>query len=178
MGNYSMKKNIEKPAATTPRRNWMSSVLFLLLFVGLAAASYYFYDQYSKVKKEVDLLKKNPNSVAQKEADELVAKVGRLIELPKGEKPNVATIADKKKIKDQPFFKKAENGDKILLYVKARRAIIYRPSTDKIIEVGFLNVSQDKAKGSVAGEAVKPSPTVKPSLEPTTTPEASPTEKP
>ena len=57
------------------------------------------------------------------------------MELPTDETPTIATIADKDKLKDQPFFSKAENGDKILAFNKAMLAILYRPSVNKIINV-------------------------------------------
>ena len=62
--------------------------------------------------------------------------------LPTGESPNVATIIDKDKLKDQAFFNNAENGDKVLIYTKAQKAIIYRPSTNKIINVGPITLNQ------------------------------------
>ena len=65
----------------------------------------------------------------------IINQVGKLMLLPIDETPTVATIADKNKLADQPFFTQAENGDSILIYLKAQRAILYRPSINKIIDI-------------------------------------------
>ncbi len=113
-----------------------------------------------KQKPEVLGLSKGTAQV-QAEVDALVAEVGKLIDLPKDEKPTVATVTDIDKVKDQPFFKNAKNGDKVLIYTNANKAILYRPSEKRIIEVGAVNINQ----GS-------------PSPSPTPTPEGKETPKP
>ena len=85
------------------------------------------------------------------EMKQIVDKVGKLIELPENEEPTLATISDKDKLKDQAFFLNAQNGDKVLVYEKAGKAILYRPSTGKIVEVAPLNVESNN------GNEVKPS---------------------
>lgn len=65
-----------------------------------------------------------------------------IMELPQDEQPTVATVLDKDKLKDQGFFVKAENGDKVVIYSKARKAILYRESAKKIIEVAPIELSQ------------------------------------
>ena len=69
------------------------------------------------------------------EVSHLLQKVGTLILLPTSEQPTVATVSDKDKLKDQPFFTNAETGDKLIIYPNAKKAILYRPNINKIIEV-------------------------------------------
>ena len=112
-------------------------ILGIILIIGVASApSYYFYNQYQKAQ----LLLKNPTEAAKEEVRALVAKVGQLLELPQGEEPTVATVSDKEKLKDQAFFAKSENGDKVLIYTNAKKAILYRPSVNKVIDVAPVNI--------------------------------------
>lgn len=150
----------------------MTAVLAILVIL-LAGSTYYFFDSFTKTNKELKTLKKDPQANAKKEADEVTAQVGKLMNLPKDEKATIATIADKSKIdiKQQPFFTNAANGDKVLLYVKAKKAILFRVSTNKIIEVGTLNVQQQDK-----GTQVQP--TQKPQAVATTAPTKAPTAKP
>jgi hypothetical protein len=62
-----------------------------------------------------------------------IQKVSQLIELP-NEQPSIATVVDASKLKGQEFFANAENGDKVLIYAKAKVSILYRPSSNKIIK--------------------------------------------
>ena len=110
-------------------------VLVILVAVAVVAfgSAYYFYGEYST-------LKKNPNKIAQEETAKLIAQVGKLIVLPEGETPTVATVADPEKLQSQPFFTKARRGDKVLLYANAKKAILYNPAENKIVEVAPINI--------------------------------------
>ena len=131
-----------------PPKKSLAILLIIVAVLALAAApSYYFYDKYQKSQQ----LLKNPTAAARAEVKTLVERVGKLIELP-NEEPTVATVSDKEKLKDQPFFQKAENGDKVLIYTQARKAILFRPAANKIIEVSTVNLGQTSdANASVQG---------------------------
>lgn len=72
---------------------------------------------------------------AQLEISTLIERVGKLIVLPQGEEPTVATVSDPDKLKDQVFFANAKVGDKVLIYTKARKAYLYDPEGDILLEV-------------------------------------------
>jgi hypothetical protein len=60
--------------------------------------------------------------------------------LPTDEPPALLTVIDKNKL-TSPFLKmKAENGDKILIYKIHKRAIIYRPRIDRIVDISVVNI--------------------------------------
>ena len=95
--------------------------------------------------KKLRVLKQNPQMLAQEENKALVAKVGQLIVLPEGEEPTVATVNEPEKLKDQPFFANAKQGDKVLIYTKAKKAILYRTAENKIVEVAPVNIGEQPA---------------------------------
>lgn len=106
--------------------------VFLVFFIAVTGLAVYFYNQYNSMKN-------NPDSLVKQEVAQLTQKIGQFMELPK-EEPSVATITDKNKLKDQLFFANSENGDKLLIFTKAGEAILYRPSTNKIITVAPINL--------------------------------------
>jgi hypothetical protein len=71
-------------------------------------------------------------------ADATVEEVGKLVDLPEGETPTIATVSDLEPLKDQAFFKDAEIGDKVLIFGTSKKAILYRPSANKVIAVAPL----------------------------------------
>lgn len=119
-------------------------ILSFLVFVLAVGSSGYFYLQLKE-------LKNNPQAVAKKEAEALVAKVSRLILLPEGETPTVATVSDPEVLKKQEFFAKAQIGDKVLIFTTAKKAFLYSVTMDKILEVAPLNIGDAKdGKGTTS----------------------------
>lgn len=112
----------------------------------------YFYIQVDKFKKDPSLVAQN---LAKQEAETLVNKVGKLVALPEGEIPTVATVSDPEALKDQPFFAQAVKGDKVLIYAQAKKAVLYSVGMNKILEVAPLSIGNDKP-------ATTPAPTAEP----------------
>jgi hypothetical protein len=113
-------------------------VLLALLIITLVAAGYS-YMLYQKTQADIQIFRDDPQAAARAEASRLKEEVSELMALPEKEEPTVATITDDNKLKDQPFFSKAEKGDKVLVYSEARKAILYRPSVQKVIDVATIN---------------------------------------
>ena len=108
----------------------LAGLLIFFLAIAATITSVYLYNQYQALKKTVP--------PTQSEVQALVAKIGKLIKLPEGELPTVATITDLSKLDDQPFFAKAKVGDKVLLFTQAKKAILYDPIGNVVVEVGPL----------------------------------------
>jgi hypothetical protein len=100
-------------------------------------------------------------AAAQAEVDATVAKVGKLIALPTDEKPTVATVTDASKVSSQPFFQNAKNGDVVLIYTKAQKAILYSPSENKIVEVGAVNINNQVGAVQTPTPVASPTPKAK-----------------
>ena len=116
-----------------PTNNLKVVVIVLgVLVLGLAGTSVLFY-------KQARDLKVDPQKVSQEENEKVIAAVGKLVLLPEGEAPTIATVTDPDKLKaEQAFFAKAVAGDKVLIYTRALKAIMYRPGENKIIEIAPL----------------------------------------
>jgi hypothetical protein len=67
----------------------------------------------------------------------ILEQIARLTSLPSGENPEVLTVSDASAI-SQPFMKDAVNGDVVLLFHQAGKAVVYRPSTKTLVAVGPL----------------------------------------
>lgn len=107
--------------------------------VGLAGTTLMFY-------KQAKTLKVNPQKIAQEENKKIIDAVGKLVLLPEGEEPTIATVTDASKLKSQQaFFTRANEGDKVLIYTQALKAIMYRPSENKIIEIAPLVIGNPNA---------------------------------
>lgn len=114
-------------------------IIFLLVIIaamGLGAGFLYLYQK----KWESPGLYSSEQNTTSENAEDIIKLVGVLMILPEGENPTVATVTDPKQLKDQPFFAKAKIGDKVLIYTNAKKAILYRPEINKIIEVSALNI--------------------------------------
>jgi len=109
------------------------SGVIILLFLIVAGAAVYFYLQLTE-------LQKNPQKVAEKETKALIERVAKLIVLPEGETPTIATVTDPELLKSQAFFANAKKGDKVLIYTNAKKAILYDPVANKIVEVAPVNI--------------------------------------
>src|SRR3972149_319717 len=126
------------------------TLLYLGIIIVAAAVilpSMYFYFEAQRARQEAELAKNNPKA-GDEELKRVLEKVGRLVLLPEGETPTLATVTDKKLLSGQAFYKNAENGDKVLIYAVAKKAFLYRPSTNKIIEIAPVTVDTQTATGS------------------------------
>lgn len=153
----------------------IGAVVIALVLIGAAAfPGIYYYNKYKDAAKK---LERNP-LLLEENSQALIDEIGKLIDLPQGESPTIATVSDVEKLKNQPFFAKAKNGDKVLIYNNAKKAILYDPVGKKILEVGPLvataptppggevavsptqiTPSPSGATPAVRGAAVTPSPT-------------------
>jgi hypothetical protein len=123
--------------------------LMILILLIIAAGTIAFYvHRYNNSQTELTKLKNNPQIVAQNENQSLISSIGKLTPLPKDESPTIATVTDITKLKDQPFFANAQNGDKVLIYTTAKKAFLYRPSTNKIINIAPVNLGSGANSGT------------------------------
>ena len=124
----------------TPGWAWITMIILLGLLAVTVSLGMKMQQELAAVKQELAAVKENPQQLAQEEATAVVERVGKLIVLPEGEQPTVATVTDPERLRDQPFFAKAKRGDKVLIYTNAKKAILYDPVGNKIVEAAPLNI--------------------------------------
>lgn len=100
------------------------------MLLTLSVAGYFYY-QFRNSAQIADA----------KEIEDLTKEIGVMMMLPENETPTLATVTDKDKLSEQSFFQKSENGDKVLIYSNTGRAILYRPSNKKIVDVTTVNIN-------------------------------------
>jgi hypothetical protein len=112
-------------------------IINILVILALAGAAGYYFKKYD------DLKNSTPEKVQQAQTDQYIKEVGKLYSLPKNEKPTVGKVSDKEAIKKQyPVLDQVENGDVLIIYQDSKIALLYRPSTKKLIKVIPVSVSE------------------------------------
>lgn len=110
---------------------------FLVLAGSLAANAFLFTNQNS-LEDQVARLRtpEGQQEAVLGEVDSLVERVSQHILLPE-ETPTIATVTDAEALAaEQPFFRDAQNGDRIMIYPEAERAILYNFEEDILVNVG------------------------------------------
>ncbi len=127
-----------KPKGFLRRLGTKKISLIILIVVAVLGVwgTFHYYNKYKALTTDA-------TAEAQKETARLVTVLGKLMELPK-EVPTVATISDKEKLAGQAFFAQAENGDVLFAFTTAMKAVLYRPSTNKIINVAPISINQNQ----------------------------------
>lgn len=116
------------------RKSKIAILALIVLSLGVYAYSKYTSTDAYKAKN------------AEKETVALVKDVGELMVLPADENPAIFVVQDPSVlISQQLFFKGAEKGDKLMVYPKAGKAILYSTSKNMIINVGPVTFDQNTA---------------------------------
>lgn len=135
-------------APVSNRKLFLAGGIILLAVLGILVMV--LVNDRQDLKKEVSRLssqaQKPPQDQSLEEAEQLKKEIGQYLELPADEVPTVATVVDANKVKGQSFFTNTQNGDKVLLFAKSGKAILYRPSTKKIVEVAPINLNQNPSQ--------------------------------
>lgn len=128
------KSKLRKPKLTT--------VVVLLVLLGLAAGSAYLYMKYDETQQKVEQLStvQGQEELNKTQTEQLLGEMRQMILLPTDEDPAVATIIDINQLNSNEFYKDAQNGDRVIVYSNAKKAYIYRPESKIIVNVGSFSV--------------------------------------
>jgi hypothetical protein len=145
------------PTPTKKKSSLFKKVLPLLLFLlalGGVIWGAWSYNMYLSAKDEIVELSsvEGQQELAQQEIQEVIMKLEKLMKLPDDEEPVMATVTNAAELAiEQPFYKDAKDGDKVIIYQNAQKAILYNPTDDILVNVGPVYLDQEQ-EGAVAGE--------------------------
>ncbi len=122
------RRTTRTPTQAVPQTPRGIFLVIALLTILLGVASFIAWNFYREAKQKDTPLRTDDKTT-------IIQNIGNHVLLPVGEEPVFATVTDPLKLADQPFFLSAETGDKVLVFPRAKKAILYRPSTDRIIEM-------------------------------------------
>ena len=147
---YQSKTQTQPQPTQKRRKRKPLKTIAIIVLVAIVGLLIY---QYIDARQEIKQLQKATAKIeqSQNDSDAIIVKVSKLTILP-AEQPTVATVSDITKLKTQAFFNNAKNGDKVLIFKNTKKAIIYRPSTNQIIEIAPIVPGTD-------GESVSPTTT-------------------
>ena len=149
MAEEAHKTEKEQAQKTNKARELSAKIkpLYIIALILLAVSIFSLFELV-KARQELKSFKVNPEEAASKEVDKLIDAVAKLIDLPKDEKPIIYTVKDTEKLKNQPFFEKAKEDDKVLIYSNNKLAIVFRPDTNKIINFAPTNIGEGQSEAT------------------------------
>lgn len=112
--------------------------LVFILVIGIGAVW-----QDSLLYRDIENKLTYPAAAAKLQKQQVLEAVRAVIELPQ-EEPTILTISDKDKLADQRFFSQSQNGDIVLVFPQAQKAVLWRPSTRRVINVGPIVSDEEK----------------------------------
>ncbi len=112
-------------------------LIIIIVILIIIAAGAYFLSGFFKVEVSSDSVAATAN-----ESRGIVERVSKLVILPEGENPVVATVNDLRPLADKPFFKNAKVGYKLLIYEKAGRGVLYDPVKNRVVEMASISLGK------------------------------------
>jgi hypothetical protein len=117
-----------------------SRIAFAVLFIVALISLYQNFRFWNQLKGY-----NNPQVSTKDDVKKTLDQVGKLLVLPSDETPTIATVSDLSQLKSQPFFANAQVGDKVIIYSNNHKAILWRPSDNKLVEVAPLTVNSGQS---------------------------------
>jgi hypothetical protein len=120
-----------------PKINYVTTFMIVLILLCI-----FLFLEYRAARRTLTS-PSTSTAASNKQVNSVIEEVGKLVILPTGETPTVATVAQADKLRSQSFFANAQNGDKVLVYSQHKEAILYRPSDNKIVLIAPVTVSNN-----------------------------------
>lgn len=140
--NEETTKKTTKKAQSTPYRVY---AIYLVVLLVLVAAGYFGWMKYNQVYNSPEAVTAAQVAEVEEEKKEIMNDISKFMLLPEGD-PVLFKVSNKDQMRaQQAFFKDTENDDVLLVFQESGKAIIYRPSSKTIINVGPVNFDNNAA---------------------------------
>jgi len=144
----------QSPSGSNKKKGFKIFILVVFILILLGALGYLGY-QWQSMRKELQKIKtlQGTQELQKKQTEEIINKLKAHTVLPEDEQPIIATVIDAAALKKQSsFYELAKNGDMVIIYIKAKRAYLYDPIADRVLNIGPV------LTGQAAQELPQPSP--------------------
>lgn len=140
MNEETTKRTTKKQQ--TPYRVYLLSLVGLVV---LAGAGYYGWMKYNQMYNSPEAITAAQVAEAEEEKKRIMDDISKVMLLPEGD-PVLFKVSNRDQMRaQQAFFKDTENDDVLLVFQQSGKAIIYRPSSKTIINVGPVNFDNNAA---------------------------------
>jgi hypothetical protein len=138
MQEETVKKNTKKSQQGGQYRMYVTALVALLVVVG---GGYYGWMRYQAYRASPEV----QTAKAEAEKKDILDAISKFMLLPEGD-PVLFKVSNRDQMRaQQAFFKDTENDDVLLVFQQSGKAIIYRPSSKTIINVGPVNFDNTQA---------------------------------
>jgi hypothetical protein len=149
-------RNASQPVpVNTGKKRKLGTIILVIVIILLAAGVVFLGWNWWQMRKQFQKLTmpEGVQELQKKQTDETLAKVKKLIALPEGEDPIIATVTDANALKkESDFYALAENNDVVIIYTKAKKAFLYDPDKNIILNVGPV-ITESTPSPSVSASA-------------------------
>jgi len=130
-----MAKAIAPDKAPSKKKRKLVKILYSVVLIMVIAFGSFFFIRYIQVNSKY----KDAIMTQDQRNQKTLAAIGKLMDLPKDEKPtDIIVIKDKEKLNSpnatKQFYATAKNNDILVAYKNANMSLIYRPDDKKIIK--------------------------------------------
>jgi hypothetical protein len=130
----------------------------IILALGLGSAGTVLIPKLTKIEPTPPpavAIKISP-TVSFTDVSQIPKRVSEILEITTDEIPNVTSIGQSDALRaGQPFFQNSKPDDYVLFYLQAKRAVLFRPSSGKIIDIAPIILNENQLPIQIAGTSTE-----------------------
>ncbi|MEN9604693.1 MAG: hypothetical protein RJB39_378 [Candidatus Parcubacteria bacterium] len=136
-------------SAPRPRRRGLAVKFSGLLFIAVIVLGVLYLQQRTQIRRLTDPVAQT--EYAEQQVKKVIEDLKQYVVIPDEEQLQLlGVINDAESLKkDQAFYANVERGDYVFLFTKTSRALIWRPSTKKIVNFGIADTTQAQQQGNI-----------------------------